>query len=183
VIYLAAEPTQVAYVVRAVKATKVAIVAYGVASSAAACQASGAGLAAAGFKVVYTHYKVNYPGTTVGTDVQRMKDAGANFVLSCMDVQSNITMARAIQQYGLKSTQLWFNGNVQATLDQNASLMQGVYFKIQHVPFAAPQSDYPGLKTYLNAMKKYEPKYAEDEVAIQGWESASLFAAGVKAAG
>ena len=49
----------------------------------------------------------------MATDVQRMKQAGANFVLTCMDVQGNITMARAIKQYGLKITQLWLNGNDQ----------------------------------------------------------------------
>ena len=70
----------------------------------------------------------------MATDVQRMKQAGANFVVSCMDVQGNITMARAIQQYGLKITQLWFSGNDKSTLDTNQSLMQGVYFDIQHVP-------------------------------------------------
>ena len=32
-------------------------------------------------------------------------------------------------------------------------------------------------------MKKYEPKYVYNELAIQGWESAALFAQGVKAAG
>jgi hypothetical protein len=32
-------------------------------------------------------------------------------------------------------------------------------------------------------MKKYEPKYVTDEVAIQGWESAALFVQGVKMAG
>jgi hypothetical protein len=32
-------------------------------------------------------------------------------------------------------------------------------------------------------MKKYEPAYVDDEVAIQGWESASLFVQGVKLAG
>ncbi len=32
-------------------------------------------------------------------------------------------------------------------------------------------------------MKKYEPKYVYDEVAIQGWESAALFVQGVKMAG
>jgi hypothetical protein len=92
-------------------------------------------------------------------------------------------MARAVQQYALKATQLWLNGNDQQTLDQNQSLMQNIYFYIAHVPFTAPQSEYPGLKTYLSVMNKYEPKYAEDEVALQGWESAALFAAGVKAAG
>ena len=32
-------------------------------------------------------------------------------------------------------------------------------------------------------MKKYEPNYVYDEVAIQGWESAALFVQGVKMAG
>ena len=73
----------------------------------------------------------------MATDVQRMKQAGSNFVISCMDVQGNVTMARAIQQYGLKMTQLWLSGNDQSTLNQNQSLMQDVYFYIAHVPFTA----------------------------------------------
>jgi len=51
------------------------------------------------------------------------------------------------------------------------------------VPFSASTSLYPGLKLYLTGMKKYAPQYVYDEVAIQGWESGSLFVAGVKAAG
>ena len=51
------------------------------------------------------------------------------------------------------------------------------------MPFTASTSQYPGLKLYLTEMKKYEPAYAQDEVAIQGWESAALFAQGVKMAG
>ncbi len=183
VIFYPAGAPGTAFVMRSAKGTKIALLAYGVASSAAACQATGKSLTAAGYDVVYTDYKIAYPGTTVATDVQRMKQAGANFVTTCMDVQGNITMARAIQQYGLKAQQYWLNGNDQATLDQNQSLMQGIYFYVAHVPFTAPQSNYPGLKLYLTQMNKYEPKYALDEVAIQGWESASLFAAGVKAAG
>jgi ABC-type branched-subunit amino acid transport system substrate-binding protein len=181
--YVPAETPGAAYVARATKATKIGILAYGIASSAAACQAAGKGLTAGGKNVAYTDYKVAYPGTTVATDVQRMKAAGVNFILSCMDVQGNVSMARAIQQYGLKTSQLWLNGNDQSTLNQNQSLMQNIYFYIAHVPFSAPQSDYPGLALYLKEMNKYEPKYAEDEVAIQGWESASLFATGVKMAG
>ena len=59
-------------------------------------------LTAAGYKVSYSDLKVNYPGSTVATDVQRMKQAGSNMVVSCMDVQGNVTMARAIKQYGLE---------------------------------------------------------------------------------
>lgn len=181
--YLPTLAPDVAYVARAAKATKIGIVAYGVAASAAACQVTDQSLAAAGYNVVYTDFKVPYPGTTIATDVQRMKNAGVNFVLSCMDVTGNVGMARAISQYGLKTGQLWLSGNDQPTLDQNEKLMQGVYFWIAHVPFTAPRSEYPGLRLYLKEMDKYEPAYSHDEIAIQGWESAALFAAGVKAAG
>jgi branched-chain amino acid transport system substrate-binding protein len=181
--YLPGGTPEVAYLVNKTHAKSVAILAYGIAASAASCQQDAKGLTAAGIKVSYTDYKIAYPGTTVATDVQRMKQAGADFVLSCMDVQGNVTMARAIKQYGLKATQFWLSGNDQSTLDQNQSLMQNVYFYIAHVPFLASQADYPGLKLYLSTMKKYEPKYATDEVAIQGWESAALFVQGVKMAG
>jgi ABC-type branched-subunit amino acid transport system substrate-binding protein len=183
VIYLPSGGPGLAYVIDKTHAKSIAILAYGIASSAASCQADATNLTKAGYKVSYTDFKINYPGTTVATDVQRMKQAGADFVLSCMDVQGNINMARAIKQYGANITQLWLNGNDQQTLEQNQSLMQGVYFYVAHVPFLAPLSQYPGLKLYVTEMKKYEPKYVYDEVAIQGWESAVLFAQGVKMAG
>jgi ABC-type branched-subunit amino acid transport system substrate-binding protein len=160
-----------------------ALIAYGIAASAASCQATQSALTGAGYNVSYVDLKVGYPGTTVATDVQRMKQAGSNFVVSCMDVQGNVNMARAIQQYGVKMTQLWLDGNDQSTLDQNKSLMQGVYFYVAHVPLTAPTSIYPGLKVYLTQMKKYAPAYVYDEVAVQGWESAALFVQGVKMAG
>jgi branched-chain amino acid transport system substrate-binding protein len=181
--YPAAAP-QVAYVARKTeKSPSIAFIAYGVAASAASCQSEQNSLTAAGYKVSYSDLKVNYPGSTVATDVQRMKQAGSNMVVSCMDVQGNITMARAIKQYGLNMTQLWFSGNDQSTLNQNQSLMQGVYFDIGHVPFSASPSLYPGLKLYFAQMKKYEPAYAQNELALNGWESAALFVQGVKMAG
>ena len=182
--YYPAGAPQVSFVARKTQQKpSIAFIAYGIAASADACQAEQAALQAAGYNISYSDLKVNYPGSTVATDVQRMKQAGSNVVASCMDVQGNVTMARAIQQYGLHMTQLWFSGNDQSTLNQNQSLMQGVYFGIAHVPFTASQSLYPGLKLYVTQMKKYAPNYVYDEVAIQGWESAALFVQGVKMAG
>ena len=172
-----------AYVARQTHSTSIAVVAYNVAASADACQRPKISLKASGYNVSYSDLKIGYPGSTVATDVQRMKQAGSNFVVSCMDVQGNITMARAIKQYGVKMTQLWLNGNDQSTLNTNQSLMQGVYFSIAHVPFLAPTSIYPGLKLYLTEMKKYEPNYVTDELAIQGWESAALFVQGCEDGG
>jgi branched-chain amino acid transport system substrate-binding protein len=182
--YYPAGAPEVAYVARKTEAKpSIAFIAYGIAASADACQSEQNAMQAAGYTISYSDLKVNYPGTTVATDVQRMKQAGTNFVASCMDVQGNVTMARAIQQYGLHITQLWFSGNDQSTLNTNESLMQGIYFDIAHVPFTASQSLYPGLKLYVTQMKKYEPAYVDDEIAIQGWESAALFVQGVKMAG
>jgi len=182
--YYPAGAPEYAYVARKTQSKpSIAVVAYGVAASADACQAAQNSMQAAGYNISYSDLKINYPGSTVATDVQRMKQAGSNFVVSCMDVQGNITMARAIQQYGAKITQLWLSGNDVSTLKTNQSLMQGVYFATAHVPFTASTKLYPGLNLYLQQMKKYEPNYVYDEVAIQGWESAALFVQGVKMAG
>jgi ABC-type branched-subunit amino acid transport system substrate-binding protein len=182
--YPAAGP-QVSYVARQTqKKPSIAFIAYGVAASAASCQSEQNSLKAAGYTVSYSDLKVSYPGSTVATDVQRMKQAGSNMVVSCMDVQGNVTMARAIKQYGLSNmTQLWFSGNDQSTLNTNQSLMQNVYFDIGHVPFTASPTLYPALKLYFAQMKKYEPNYVTDEIALQGWESAALFVQGLKMAG
>ena len=182
VIYYPAGVPAVAYLAKKVKAKSIAVLAYGIAASSDACQATVNGLKNAGWNVSYQDLHVNY-GSSLTPDVQRMQQAGSDFVVSCMDVTGNISMARAIQQYGLKIHQLWLNGNDQPTLNQYPTLMKGVYFDIQHVPYLAPTKYYPGLAQYLTAMKKYQPKYVNDEVAIQGWESASLLAAGIKAAG
>src|SRR3984957_8955128 len=181
--YYPAGAPEDAYVARSTHSTSIAVLAYDVAASSDACQSAENSLKDAGYNISYTDLKVSYPGSTVATDVERMKQAGSNFVVSCMDVQGNVSMARAIKQYGVHMTQLWLDGNDQSTLDQNKSLMQGVYFYVAHVPLTAPTSIYPGLKVYLTAMKKYAPAYTYNELSIQGWESAALFVQGVKMAG
>ena len=39
------------------------------------------------------------------------------------------------------------------------------------------------MARYLSVMKKYEPGYVSSQLAMQGWQSAALLAAGVTAAG
>ena len=164
----------------------VGLLALGVPSSENSCKAFASGLPQAGIKVGYTDFNVPYGGNPA-PDVKRMQEAGVNVFVSCMDVNSNISVARAMQQYGYTNVKsLWLNGNDQSTLDQYQSIMQNVWFSTSHVPFAyytTAASKYPGLTAYINAMKKYQPKWVYDEVALQGWESAALFAQAVKAAG
>ncbi len=175
-------PYYVAYLMKQIKVHSFAILAYNVAASSDACSAVDTGLTKAGFKQAYTDLSVPYGGN-IAPDVQQIKASGAQLVMSCMDVTDNVSLARSIQQYGVKTKQYWLNGSDQATLDHYGNLMQGIYFGIAHVPLTAPTQYYPGLATYLTAMKKYEPSYVGDEVAIQGWASAALFVQGVKNAG
>ena len=118
-----------------------------------------------------------------------MQQAGSQLVVTCMQDSDNITLARDIQQYGLKIKQLWLNGYDQTLLNQYSSLMQGVYLNnTGTVPFEAANTSrygntYPGMQTYITAMNKYEPAYTYNGVALQGWQSAALIVAGIKAAG
>ena len=53
-------------------------------------------------------------GASVIPDAERMKAAGTNFILSCMDVTGNISLARGVQQYGIQAKQLWLTATTRA---------------------------------------------------------------------
>jgi len=179
-----------AYFINKVGAKKVAFISYGpsISSSYDACSSYATGLKAAGYDVVLADVGAQLGGS-YSSDVQRLQQSGAQLVVTCMQATDNITLARDIQQYGLKIKQFWLNGYDQALLNQYGSLMQGVYVdNVGEVPFQAADSarfgnTYAAMQTYLAAMNKYEPGFAYNSVALQGWLSAALIAAGVKAAG
>jgi len=180
--YAAGDPAWIYLAKKVEKTPSVGVLAYNIASSNGSCNQAIDAFKKAGINVSYQDTSIGY-GSSVIPDAERMKAAGTNFILSCMDVTGNISLARGVKQYGIQAKQLWLNGNDQSTLNQYKDLMQGVYFNIQHVPFDAPLNKYPGLAQYISAMKKYEPKWVYDEVALQGWQSAALLVAGLKAAG
>jgi branched-chain amino acid transport system substrate-binding protein len=178
----------IAWIIKQTKSKSVAVMSYGsaITSSYGACNAFANGLKAAGVDVSYTDLSAQLGGN-YSSAVQKIQQAGSDFVLSCMQDSDNITLARSIQQYGLKVHQLWLSGYDQTLLTQYSSLMQGVYLNVNgNVPFQAPKSfpgSYPGMQQYLTAMKKYEPKFEFNDQALQGWQSAALLAAGVQKAG
>ena len=113
-----------------------------------------------------------------------MKQKNVDMLFTCLDVNGNVAFARAISQNGLTMKQVWFNGYDRGTLAQYGSIMNGVYFGLQHVPFESAESGlYPGLDTYIREMQKYQPKYTYDEVAMDGWIAADQFVTGLKAVG
>lgn len=177
---------QVAYIAHERRARSVALMAYSVPQSAGVCSAALPTFAAQGIKVGYQDLSVPYGGD-ISSDVLRMKQAGVDLVMSCMDVTGNIQLSRTMQQNGLDSAaQVWLDGYDQSTLDRYAPLMHDVYFVVQHVPFEADAEmpgHFPGLSTYLAAMHRWQPRDERSGVAMVGWLSAATFVAGLRAAG
>lgn len=174
-----------AYLAEQLGAKSIGVVAYGVPQSAAACQAAVTGLRSFGLNVTFTDLNLVY-GADPTPSVLQMKNDNVDFLLSCLDLNGNVAFARAISQNGLTMHQLWLDGYDRATLHQYGSIMNGVYFGVQHVPFEAASAFpgvYPGMETYIREMQKYEPSSTYDEVALDGWVSAALFVSGLKAVG
>ncbi len=92
-----------------------------------------------------------------------MQQAGTDFILSCMQSSDNVTLARDLNQYGVKAHQLWLDGYDYSLLGQYKNLMQGVYVNSNgNVPFSADTTfpgKYPGMQQYLTTMQKYAPNY------------------------
>src|SRR5581483_67701 len=111
---------------------------------------------------------------------QQIQSHGADFVLTCIQDSDNISLARAMQQYGVHPHQLWLSGYEQGFLSQYGNLMQDVYIDANgFVPFSAATTFpgvYPGLDQYLKAMRKYAPADTFNQLAMQGWQSAALLA-------
>src|ERR1700676_4386766 len=80
----------------------------------------------------------------------------------------------------------WLHGYGRGTLQQCGSIMGGVCFGLEHVPFEAALAYpglYPGLDTYIREMQRYQPSFTYNEVALDGWIAADHFVTGLKAVG
>ena len=172
-----------AYIAQQLGAKSIAVVSYAVPQSAAACKAAVTGMKALGLNVSFSDLNLGF-GADPTPDVLQMKNANVDLWFSCLDVNGNVGFARAIIQNGLSMKQVWFNGYDRATVQQYGSIMNGVYFGLQHVPFEAALGGlYPGLDNYIREMQKYQPSFTYDEVALGGWISANTFVTGLKAVG
>jgi ABC-type branched-subunit amino acid transport system substrate-binding protein len=175
----------VAYLIDRTRSKSVAILAYNVSTSSDLCQTTGKLLRAAGYHVSFTDLRLPPIGANLTPDVQRLQRAGADFVVSCMTVTGNVALARDIHQYGLHVHQLWFDGADETVVKKYKDLLQGIYFDVQNVPETAARlypGVYPGLESYLRAMRRYSPGYADNALSLDGWESAALIVDGIRAA-
>jgi branched-chain amino acid transport system substrate-binding protein len=175
-----------AFIAQRVGAQRVGLVSYsGVPESSGACNGFAGVLRRYGI-TVSDNLTIPAPAIDLTAQAIRMKAAGVQLVISCMDLGGNVLLAQALQQEQMHVDQYWLNGYDEGTLKQYTSLMQGIYFLIPHTPFQLPPGQlarYPGMQLYLTELARYFPQDTPSEVSLAGWIAATTFVTGLEKLG
>src|SRR5438270_5597458 len=171
------------YLGKQINARKVAIFAYNVSQSRDCATGAEKAFKQYGFDVAFNDSSLAFGTTSLDADVQRVKDAGVDFVTTCMDVTGNTLLSKTLRRAGLANVkQFWPTGYDAQALAQFPDLYEGVYFRTGFVPFEEASSS-PGMTQFLNEMKKRKPDTKLSEVVVAGWINADLFVTALKASG
>jgi ABC-type branched-subunit amino acid transport system substrate-binding protein len=186
--YLAiGEPrTHFAFVSQQLGAKRIGVLAYAVPQSADCARGVTSSLdkfgGAAGAKVVFSDQSLAFGETNLSVQVQKMKEAGVQLVMTCMDDNGVVTLAKEMKKQDLHAKQYLLNGYDHEFLKQFGDLFEGSIVRIDFAPFETPAADQPaGLASFLAQMKKVG-KTATENAAV-GWINANMFVDGLKAAG
>jgi branched-chain amino acid transport system substrate-binding protein len=115
----------------------------------------------------------------IGADVQRIKESGAEGVVSAMGDNSGLIAALA--QAGVKAQVLLATGFNDDFAKAMGEAMVGVHVSTDSTPRQA--TDIKGVADYLAAMEKYAPGKPVNELSQIGYISARLLAEGMRGAG
>src|SRR5882757_6779050 len=163
--------------------TKAAVLAYGVSAESKLC-ASGTRNAFKKYtngkvKVVFFDNSLPF-AADLTADVANMKDAGVQFVYTCMDTNEVTKLQREMKKQGLNAVQNLPNAYDHDFVRQNAALFEGNFIEPFYAPWEAePQS--PATKAFLSGIKAI----TNDPVELTefGWIDAMQFVDGLKGAG
>jgi ABC-type branched-subunit amino acid transport system substrate-binding protein len=136
---------------------------------------------AADVEVVYFDKSLAYGDKNLSVQVGKMKDAGVDFVTTCMDTNGVVTLATEMDKQGLDARQYLPNGYDHTFVEQYGDLFEGSIVRTDFVPFEVEGSQPKGLSDFLTWMEKTGKTPSENAVA--GWMNAALFVDGLKAAG
>ncbi len=163
--------------------TKVAVLGYGVSAESKSC--------ATGTRDAYTNdgngkLKVVYFDANLGfaadlaADVAKMKQAGVQFVSTCMDNNETLKLANEMKKQGLHAVQNMPNSYDHSFIAQNAAVLDGSFVEPLNTPWESePQS--PATHDYLKSIKAV----TNDPVELTelGWAMAMMFVDGLKGSG
>ena len=170
------------WVAKQLGAKKVGVLAYGIAEQSKEC-AKGV---VASFKkypvaeIAYEDSDVAFATTDMSVQVQKMKDAGVDYITSCMDTNGVTTLAKEMKKQNLTATHFLENAYDSAFIAKFGDLFQNSIVRIGSVPFEAATKP-AGLTDFATYIAK--AKGEQNETSLAGWMAADLFVTGLKAAG
>ncbi|MGZ4693155.1 MAG: ABC transporter substrate-binding protein [Acidimicrobiales bacterium] len=130
--------------------------------------------------VAFVDKSLAYGTADLSVQVSKMKEAGVDFVATCMDTNGVVTLAKEMKKQGLDAVQSLPNGYDHQLLSEFGDLFEGSYVRTDFTQFEL--DDKPqGLQDYLAAMQKLGKDPTENSTV--GWLNADLFVEGLKAAG
>ncbi len=137
---------------------------------------------AVGAKVAFADKSLSFGIADLSVQVSKMKDKHVDMVLTCMDTNGVVTLAKEMKKQGLHAVQYLPNGYDQGFLDEYGDLFEGAFVRTDFAQFELPEDQQPtGLKNYLEWTKKAGAKPSENGVV--GWLNADLFVKGLQKAG
>lgn len=168
-------------------ATKAASLGFGVSQASKDCVAStkenfeiyGPGV---GVEFAYANSELafGFPNG-VGPEVTAMKNAGVDFISTCIDATSVVTLKQEMRRQGMEATVVLPQGyGDDEFLQTNADLLEGSLLSVRYRPFEADAGD-----SMLDTMEEWLEKSGAqmNDYAIQGWMGADLAITGLLEAG
>jgi hypothetical protein len=177
----------VPYAVQQAGATKVASLGYGTTENSKACTNAVADSIDLysddiGAELVYVNDELAYGlGGGVGPLVTKLKQAGVDFVSTCIDLNGMKTLAQELQRQGMDDVILYHpNTYNQAFVAEAGDLFEGDFISVQFLPFEA-DTEGTAMPDFLEWID--ETGGEPSELAMVGWINATLAYDGLLAAG
>jgi ABC-type branched-subunit amino acid transport system substrate-binding protein len=134
----------------------------------------------AGAHVVFMDRSLGLGATDLSVQVDKMGDAGVDLVLTCMDLNGVITLAKEMKKQRLAALQLLPNGYDQSLLDEYGDLFEGSYVFTAFVPLEMEPRP-KGVADFVKWMERIGGEVTEN--SFIGWLNAALFVQGLRDAG
>lgn len=177
----------VPYMAQQAGATKAASLGYGISENSKSCTNAVATAVEmyedeSGVSLGYTNDNLEYGlPNGIGPVVTAMKDAGVDFISTCIDLNGMKTLAQELQRQGMADVVLYHPNSYDHTyLAESDGLFEGDIVNVQFRPLeASPEGN--ALADFLEWMEKQESE--PSELSMVGWINASLAYDGLLAAG
>jgi branched-chain amino acid transport system substrate-binding protein len=170
------------WLAKKIGAKKIGVLAYGVNASSIDC---GKGTVASFEKyktaqVVFHDFSLGFAEANLSAQVSQMKQKGVQMVLTCMDRDETLVLAKEMNKQHLNAVQSLPNGYDAAFIKANAKYYEGSY--------VIPQFTALEWKPQLDEIKLFEKWVAAEnkpvyEITVIGWIAAYQFVLGLKLAG